>query len=256
MSGQVPAPKAWAIAHRGASRDRPENTLAAFDEALRRGADAIELDLQLSRDGVPVVYHDRTLARAGGGRRRVSQLTLTELRRLDAGLRSDAFRGERIPTLAAVLRRYARRTRLLLEIKARERDGPQWNLELMRAVADQVRRSKMQRRVLILCFDGRVLDLAAHIAPGLRRVLNVRPLPVLTRGLRARLSSLWALSADVRTLTPGYAAAVHRAGCRLLVFTCNTPVTVRHAVDAGAKGLMSDRPGWLVDRLRRPEVAR
>ena len=139
MTGKTPASRAWAIAHRGASRDRPENTLSAFDEALRRGADAIELDLQLSRDGVPVVYHDRTLARAGGGRRRMSQLTLAQLRRLDAGFRSDAFGGERIPTLTAVLRRYARRTRLLLEIKTRERDGLQRHLELMRAVADQVR---------------------------------------------------------------------------------------------------------------------
>jgi glycerophosphoryl diester phosphodiesterase len=253
----VRAARTWAIAHRGASRDRPENTLAAFDEALRQGADAIELDLQLSRDGVPVVYHDRTLARAGGGRRRVARLALAELRRLDAGRRSDRFRGQRIPTLAEVLRRYARRTRLLLEVKTREgAAGAERHLELMRAVGEQVRRAKAQRRVLVLCFDTRVLELAARIAPGLRRVLNVRPPPVLSRGLRRRLGSLWALSADVRTLTPAYAAAVRRAGCRLLVFTCNTPAAVDRAVEAGAFGVMSDRPGWLAGRLRESRSGR
>ena len=78
-----------AIAHRGASRDCPENTLAAFDEALRQGCDGIEMDLQLSRDGVPVIYHDRTLTRAGGGRHRVVSRDLAELRTLDVGARFD-----------------------------------------------------------------------------------------------------------------------------------------------------------------------
>ena len=82
------------IAHRGASRRRPENTLPAFDEALRLGCDAIELDVQLSRDGVPVVFHDKTLSRAGAGRKRVAGLKLAELRSLDAGVGFDAaYRG-------------------------------------------------------------------------------------------------------------------------------------------------------------------
>ena len=110
---------AWVIAHRGASKEFPENTLIAFDEALGRGADGIECDLQLSRDGVPVIYHDRTLTRAGGGRKRVSRLDLAQLERLDPGARVDArFRGQHIPTLERLLDRYADKTRLLLEIGA------------------------------------------------------------------------------------------------------------------------------------------
>ena len=117
--------RVWVIAHRGASRDCPQNTLAAFDEALRQGADGIELDVQLSRDGIPVVYHDRTLTRAGGGRRRVAQLDFAELRQLDPGNRVDRrFRGQHLCSLEEVLQRYGRCTRLLVEIKIRRCSYP------------------------------------------------------------------------------------------------------------------------------------
>src|SRR5512145_1308110 len=94
------SPVPLVIAHRGASAERPENTIAAFDEALRLGADGIELDVQRARDGVPVVYHDRSLRKAGAGLRRVAALDAGELDRLDAGRWfGGAFRGERIPRL-------------------------------------------------------------------------------------------------------------------------------------------------------------
>jgi glycerophosphoryl diester phosphodiesterase len=240
------------IAHRGASRDHPENTRAAFDAALSQGCDAIELDLQLSRDGVPVVYHDRTLTRAGGGRRRVAQLDLSELRRLDPGARRGAaHRGQTIPTLEQVLRRYADRTRLLLEIKAREcRGGSARHLELLRSVIELVRRAEVERHVMLLCYDHALLRASARAAPELPRVLNVKPRPQLDADLKRRIVSLQALSADVRTLTPRFAAAVRRAGCPLLVFTCNTPRAARAAVRARAIGIMTDRPGWLRRFLR------
>lgn len=240
------------IAHRGASRRRPENTLAAFDEALRVGCDAIELDVQLSRDGVPVVFHDKTLSRAGAGRKRVAQLDLPELRRLDVGGRFDAaYRGAHIPTLEEVLCRYGGRTRLLVEIKTREGvRGRERHLELARAVAARVRASDARRDLSVLSFDVNVLDEISRVAPELPRVLNVRPLPALARGLRGRLASLAALAVDVRSLTLSYAAQVREAGCPLFVFTCNTPRRVDQALKAGANGIISDRPGWLAGYLR------
>src|SRR5688500_10034573 len=78
------APKPRVIGHRGACGVRPENTAASFAEALRQKADGIELDLQLTRDGVPVVFHDRTLAKVGG-RGPLRTRTLAELRALDFG---------------------------------------------------------------------------------------------------------------------------------------------------------------------------
>ena len=241
----------WVIAHRGASRDCPENTLAAFDEALRQGCDAIELDLQLSLDGVPVVYHDRTLTRAGGGRKRVSQLSLAELVRLPAGERFDRrFRGEHIPTLEEVLDRYASRTRLLLEIKTREgRAGATRHLELARCAAALVHRRRAARNVMMLSFDPTLLEACAEVAPGLRRVLNIKPPQELTRGIRSSLDGLYALSVDIRRLTPRFATALVENGTPMLTFTCNTPSTVRRALQAGARGIMSDRPAWLAAQI-------
>lgn len=234
------------IAHRGASGRHPENTFAAFDEALRQRVDAIELDLQLSRDGIPVVYHDRTLARAGGGRRRVAALDLTELRRLGTGL----GRAGRIPTLDEVLERYGGKTRLLLEIKTREgHRGAGRHRQLVRATIERVRRQRLGRRVALLCFEWSVLEEARRVAPAMARVLNLKPPRRLGPALARRLGSLGALSADVRTLTPRFGTAVRRRGLPLLAFTCNTPRRIDLAVDAGATGIMTDRPERLVARL-------
>jgi glycerophosphoryl diester phosphodiesterase len=247
------APRPWVIAHRGASRDRPENTLAAFDEALRQGCDGIELDVQLSRDGVPVVYHDKTLTRAGGGRRRVAQLDLRELAALDPGARLDvAFRGQHIPALENVLERYGSRTRLLVEIKTREgASGADRHLLLAREVGRLLTKMKLEDRVLVLSFDADVLAACAAEAPCLRPVLNLRPPRRMTNALRARLASLHALSADVRSLTRAFATDVLSAGRPLFVYTCNTVHSVERALAADASGVMSDRPGWLADYLRR-----
>jgi len=242
----------WIIAHRGASKDRPENTLAAFDEALRLGADGIELDVQFSRDEIPVVYHDRTLARAGGGPRRVAGLTFRELRRLDAAARFEgAVSRNRIPSLEEVLARYGLRTRLLVEIKTREGDaGCERHIRLAQATATLVRKMRLEKRVLLLSFAPEILDACAERAPRIGRVLNLRPPRTLTPALSRQLRSLFAFCADVRSLTPGFAAAVRRAKRSLLTYTCNTKMTVERSLDAGVIGVISDRPDWLAETVR------
>ena len=82
-------------------------------------------------------------------------------------------------------------------------------------------------------------------------MLNLKPPPLLERGLKQALADLFALSVDVRTLTPGFAAAVRLAGGSLLAFTCNTARRVAQALDAGAIGVISDRPGWLAREMQR-----
>jgi glycerophosphoryl diester phosphodiesterase len=233
------------IAHRGASADCPENTLAAFDEALRLRCDGIELDVQLSRDGVPVVFHDRTLARAGDAGRAVSQLDWTELQRLRLG-------GEHLPGLQEVLARYAPATELLIELKSYEAPTAPGRLhELIRLVVALVRQSAATDRVQILSFDWNVLGACRELAPELRRVLNLKPPPLLPPTLGPRLGELSAISADVATLTPAFAAGVQRAGLPLLCYTCNTPQQLERALECGARGIMSDRPGWLREQLAR-----
>src|SRR5262245_65624278 len=92
------------IAHRGASHDAPENTLAAVRLAWEQGADAVEVDVQLSKDGKLVVIHDDNTKRSGGFARKVRAQTLDELRRLDVGRwKGKRWAGEKIPTLDVVL---------------------------------------------------------------------------------------------------------------------------------------------------------
>lgn len=242
------------IAHRGASRDCPENTIAAFDEALERGCDAIELDLQLTRDGTPVVYHDRTLHKISGRRFRLATLELSELRRLDAGAWfSPRFAGQRIPTLTEVLERYAHRTRLLLELKLRSDHATR--VRLARCVAREIRDAGAVDRVFLLCFDPNLLDEASREVPELRTVANVgRLVPREPLG-PVRMRRLAAISADLRALKRPCVAEARRTGLPLLVFTCNREADVDRAMEAGAAGLMSDRPSWLRSILKtRPSL--
>jgi glycerophosphoryl diester phosphodiesterase len=106
------------IGHRGASGSHPENTMAAFQAAFDIGSDGVEMDVRLTRDGVPVICHDRDLTRIAGKPDRINQLTWRELRKIDAGTWfSTAFTGERIPSLERVLDRFGNRMELHLELK-------------------------------------------------------------------------------------------------------------------------------------------
>lgn len=109
------------IAHRGASGYAPENTLAAFDKAVEMQADYIEIDVQLSKDDLPVIIHDDTLDRTTNGTGNVSAYTLEELRSLDAGSWFDKkYAGEKIPSLNEVLEMYGEKINILIELKSPE----------------------------------------------------------------------------------------------------------------------------------------
>ncbi len=240
------------IGHRGASHDRPENTLEAFEEALAQGADGIELDVQLSRDGVPIVWHDRTLARAGLRGRRVSSLEADRIMALPATVLDDGPAAPHIPTLERTLERFAHRTRLLIEIKSRAGPGREpRRRELVTAVAALVRGARAERHVQILSFDIDVLVDCSEIAPQLARILDIDPPPQFPRRLAERLSLLNGIAADVRGLRPAFSAAVQAAQLPLWIWTCNTSRTVSRALAQGAHGILSDRPAWLRSEIER-----
>src|SRR5512139_1857475 len=106
------------FAHRGASAHAPENTLAAFELALAQQADAIELDVKLSADGRVIVIHDSTVDRTTDGHGKVKDMSLADLKALDAGsFFSSEFAGEKIPTLDEVFEAVGRRTFINIELK-------------------------------------------------------------------------------------------------------------------------------------------
>lgn len=249
------------IAHRGARTEAPENTAAAFDAALKYPIDGIEFDVQLSADAVPVVFHDDTLRRMTGSRRRLGSCTFRELRALDLGGWFDpSFAGEPILTLDEMLERYAGVTDLYLEIKSSPRDRSTGRIEaLTRETLDCMKRHYNRlkaRRFHLLSFDARALGLAHNLMPaaaGMRNLDLPRGLPLTAANperLKAEIDpALTAVNLAVKMLTPELAATVRACGKTLFTYTCNTPRQLRRALAAGVDGVMTDKPDWLATAL-------
>lgn len=233
------------IAHRGASHVCPENTHAAFAHAIELAADGIELDLQLSRDGAVVVYHDRTLRKVGHGSRRIGQVDLAELLTLDVGSwKHPRFAEERIPRLEDVLDRYGRRTRLLLELKVEADETPARRRRLVAATVDAIAARRLQPHVHVLSFDAAMLRAARRRDAGLGTVLDVdRPPPI--EALGRALSGIDVLCPPARHVTAALGAAVRQRGRQLWVYRCDTDAAFARARGAGVAAAMSDRPDWL-----------
>ncbi len=246
------------IGHRGASSSFPENTAAAFDGALAEGCDAIELDVQLSRDHIPIVYRSQFLQRAGGGRRRTFQIDLADLKKLDVGIGFGArFRGQHILTLKQVLRKYASRTSLLLELKARPREkAGGWHRGLAEAVVDEIRSQGLRRSVMILSFDHETLRVVSYHDPVLRTAWTRRNSPSMRGADRNKIASVSALCIDVRVITPGIVRKVHRLRKPVIAYTCNTTRAARRALESGADAIMTNRPAWLRRTLRQQSGSR
>ncbi len=246
----------WVIAHRGSSVSCPENTAAAFDAALAEGCDGIELDVQLSADGIPFVYHDRTLSRIGSGRRAASSLSMAELRELDAGSWwAPRFSDQRLLSLEDLLARYASRTFLLIELKTYPRDaaaggpGALAGAALAHAVTSVLLEQRVEKRVALLGFDLETLEAARARAPRIRAALNLRARGRLPASARRALAGLWALSLDLRSLTPSVVREAHERRMPVLTWTCNTERQLRKALACGADAIMSDQPAWLREAL-------
>lgn len=147
------------VAHRGASGDAPENTLASFELAWRQGADAIEGDFRLTKDGAIVCIHDADTARVSDQSLIVIESTLQQLKRVDIGsYRGEQFAGERIPTLDEVIATIPDGKKILIEIKC--------ETEIVATLINQLQQSKLTaEQVVIIAFDARVIRACKDLAP-------------------------------------------------------------------------------------------
>lgn len=236
------------IAHRGGGTVAPENTLPGFVAAQQYGYRAIECDVGLTADGVPVLLHDSTLERTTDGRGRLIDTPLAALADVDAAARfHPRFAGTRIPTLAQAIAWWQEHgVQAVIELKAGGGQDPQ---RLGEVVATQVAQTWRGPPPLLISFSVEALAAARASAPQLPRGLLIgagRPAawPEDWRsGMAATGASV--LDLDHRVVTAPRVAEVHAAGHALAVWTVDDPLRVAELLAMGVDGLATDA----IDRI-------
>lgn len=219
------------FAHRGGAKIGPENTMAAFDRGLAAGADGLELDVHLSRDGIVVVHHDAALDRTTRARGLLKDRTAAELAALD------------VPALRDVLARHPT-IGIIIELKEA---GP----ALATAVVDEVRRAGAVGRVCVGSFSLSALRAARAAAPDM--MTSGAPFEV-----RVALYKSWCglspgrvpygafqvpeTSGSTRVVSPRFVQLAHKAGIAVQVWTVDAPDDIRRLLSWGVDGIISDRP--------------
>lgn len=228
------------LAHRGASADAPENTVAAFREALRQGADGVELDVMRCGSGELVVCHDEWLDRLAGEHLEVAQTPLSTLRRLDVGVRFDErFARERIPTLAEVLAVLPRGTVCNVEVKgsaARDRT-------LVWSVARELVRSEAGQEFVLSSFDLPAVVQARGVCFRYPTALLVEPSQFLPpRVLLSRVLGLAALHVAHPLCTKDSVREWHRQGFAVAGWTVDDASDVERCCAAGVDAIITNQP--------------
>jgi glycerophosphoryl diester phosphodiesterase len=237
------------IGHRGAMGYAPENTLPSFEKGWKMGADGIECDVHLSRDGQLVVIHDPTLDRTTNGKGRVRRHAWREMSRLDAGSwyhrRFRRARLLRLPELLDWLRPKKSPSGLPLKILIEIKNEPKYP-KIAERVVDVLQRKKMVDRAMIISFDHAVVRRVKRLSPELRGgILYHKRLADLTGRLawtRAdAIFPLWKL------VTPSLIRLAKEQGRFVGVWTVNKPGEMRRMIRVGVDGIATNYP----DRLRR-----
>lgn len=276
------------IAHRGASAYAPENTLAAFELAVEQGADWFELDCTLSKDGAVIVIHDDDVERTTGTPGKVRDLTLSEVKALDAGLWFDAaFAGEKMPTLEESLDLAKDRIGVYIEIKNSDNDDDLMrrilrvadrsqrrfsrkqrkemmalieesgtrNLELTRKCIAAVRERDMAKQVVIQSFSPVVCAVAVEEAPDIRVELlgaksedNPGRWPTYMRW--CYLIDVDGFNASFDSLSREQIAEFHGGHRSSAVWTVDEPAKMRRCVDWDADGIITNKPDVCLALLR------
>jgi glycerophosphoryl diester phosphodiesterase len=250
------------VGHRGASSAAPENTLAAFARALEDGADGVEFDVRLARDGVPVVIHDATLRRTALRPERVDALTSAELKKIDAGswfnrrfpaLAREAFAHEGVPTLSEVLELVGPRSRVVyVEMKCEAADEYP---RLAREVVGRIRDLDLSGRAVVKSFEHAAVREARRLAP------EIRAAALFDAGLSrpfisAREAVARTLACDAQEvslhrslLRRPVVEAARRSGLETIIWTADTSRWLARALRLGLRAVITNRPAELAEKV-------
>jgi len=236
-------------AHRGASAHAPENTLAAFSKALEAGADGVELDVKLTRDGKVIVLHDPTLDRTTTGKGSYKDLGCSDLRKLDAGSwYGETWRGEKIPLLTEVFDLLGGEMGINIELTnySTPSDG------LVDAVARVLAGVKDTSRVMFSSFQPANLVRARNLLPAIPCGLLALPgIPGWwARNVQINQPPFGALHPYVRDITPALVKKTHDRGKTLNAWTINDPQVMSRLQAFGVDMIMTDDPALAIASLR------
>ena len=251
--GAAPRRVEW-VAHRGESFLAPENTMAAINLGWKLGADAVEFDVHLTRDGRLAVVHDKDMKRTSGQKLVVAESTLAELQALDVGRwKGEQFAGERVPTIEQVLATVPEGKRLFIEVKV----GP----EAVPPLVEAVRRSgKKPEQLVVISFNADTIELAKKKLPELKMYYLAgqkqdektgKWTPPLDEVLRTA-KRIKADGVDVQAKPTFDAAFVRKArdaGFEVHAWTVDEPDLARQLVALGVDGITSNRPTWLREQV-------
>ena len=248
----IAGPRPRLFAHRGGSALAPENTLVAFENGLRLGADRLELDVHATADGAVVVLHDATLDRTTDGGGEVRRTTLSEVGRLDAGFRfADATgahpfrgRGVRVPTFAEVLAAFPD-TPLNVEIK-------QHDPEIVGTVLADMDRARARSRVLLAAEDPAIMERIRELAPDVATSSSVADVLEFFERLEAGRLAGYRPPGVALQIPPSWEGrelvtaesvrAAHEAGLEVHVWTIDEPGEIERLLRLGVDGIVTDRP--------------
>jgi glycerophosphoryl diester phosphodiesterase len=243
-------PRPIIFAHRGDLAHAPENTLPAFQQAIQKGADGVELDAKLTADGHVIVFHDSTVDRTTNGTGRASTFTLEAIRKLDAGKWfNEKFSGTQVPLLEEVFETVGRDKLINIELKNyfTPRDG------LVLKICELIKRHNNHSQILFSSFYPSNLKVAAQTLPEVPRGLLTMPglLGLWARSFGFMFGNYQALHPHISSASREQMQRAHRLNRRVNVWTANTPEEIIRLKEWGADGIFTDDPQMAVRALGR-----
>jgi glycerophosphoryl diester phosphodiesterase len=229
-------------AHRGFSSKYPENTMSAFTEALYAGADVIEMDVALTKDKKIAVIHDDTLDRTTNGKGKVSDYTLAEIQKLDAGAKfAERFKGEKIPTLNEVFDKLGKK--ILMNVEIKDPHNPDSTIE--KQVVDLIHKDKLEDFTLVQSFNHNSLNKVKKYDPSIKTaVLHWGPLKDVDPVAETKDVDGISFNPDAQYVTPEIVDKVHKAGIMIMPYFVDNvkKENIQKMLDMGVDSVISNNP--------------
>jgi glycerophosphoryl diester phosphodiesterase len=242
------------IAHRGASYEAPENTLAAVNLAWQLDADGVEIDIQLTKDNQVVVFHDDNTLRYQGDTRLISEYNYPELLVLDVGkFKGDKYIGEKIPLLSDVINTVPKNRKLVIEIKS--------GAEIVSYLRSAVEQSKINHdQIVFISFRRDSITQIKKAIPECKalRLYELKQIPFLNTTFPSIRRLIREVTHDkldgvdisfVPAINKSFIKQIQDCGLIMYFWTINNPEQAQFLVDSGADGITTDRPKWLTEQI-------